>query len=90
MMTATTSIGLSAHGSARLPVMNLAAFWQQMLPSMPVLPVLPAQNRCILNNLAFDLYHGMEEVIGSIPIRSTNNSCCSHVVDGNARRHQPG
>jgi hypothetical protein len=51
--------------------MDLAAFWQQMLPSMPVLPVWPTHNHCIVNNLAFDPYHGMEEVIGSIPIRST-------------------
>jgi hypothetical protein len=53
-------------------MMNLAAFWQQMLPSMPVLPVYPTRNHCIVNNLASDPYHGMEEVIGSIPIRSTN------------------
>jgi hypothetical protein len=53
--------------------MNLAAFWQQMLPSMPALPVLPAHKHCIVNKLAFDPYHGMEEVIGSIPIRSTNS-----------------
>jgi hypothetical protein len=52
--------------------MNLAAFWQQMLPIMPVLPVLPTHKYISVNNLAFDPYHGMEEVIGSIPIRSTN------------------
>jgi hypothetical protein len=56
----------------RLPDDELAAFWQQMLPSMPVLPVYPAHNHCIFNNLASDPYHGMEGVIGSIPIRSTN------------------
>ncbi|MDQ2835282.1 MAG: hypothetical protein M3Y50_16365, partial [Acidobacteriota bacterium] len=50
----------------------MAAFWQQMLPTMPVLPVSPTHNHCIVNNLVFDPYHGMEEVIGSIPIRSTN------------------
>jgi hypothetical protein len=49
--------------------MNLAAFWQQILPSMPVLSVLPTHNRCIVNKLAFDPYHGMEDIIGSIPIR---------------------
>jgi hypothetical protein len=53
------------------PLIHLAAFWQQMLPSMPVLPVLPTRKYCTVNNLAFDPYHGMEEVIGSIPIRST-------------------
>ena len=55
------------------PMMNLAAFWQQMLPSMPVLPAYPTHNHCIVNNLASDPHHGMEEVIGSIPIRSTNH-----------------
>jgi hypothetical protein len=35
------------------------------------LPVLPTRKYCTVNNLAFDPYHGMEEVIGSIPIRST-------------------
>jgi hypothetical protein len=39
---------------------------------MPVLPVLPTHNHCIVNNLVFDPYHGMEEVTGSIPVRSTN------------------
>jgi len=52
-------------------MMNLAAFWQQMLPIMPVMPVLPAHKYLSVNNLACDPYHGMEEVIGSIPIRST-------------------
>jgi hypothetical protein len=44
-------------------MMNLAAFWQQMLPSMPVLPVQTTHNYCIVNNLALDPYHGMEEII---------------------------
>jgi hypothetical protein len=44
-------------------MMNLAAFWQQMLPTMPILPVLPAHKYCSVNNLAFDPYHGMEELI---------------------------
>jgi hypothetical protein len=48
--------------------MNLAAFWQQMLPSMPVLPVQPTHKHCTVNNLASDSYHGMEEVIDTRPI----------------------
>jgi putative alpha-1,2-mannosidase len=28
---------------------------------MPVLPVLPTHNHCIVNNLVFDPYHGMGE-----------------------------
>ena len=65
-------------------MMDLAAFWQQMLPSMPVLPVLPTHNRCIVNYLAFDPYHGMEEVIGSIPIRSTNKP--NNLADSQKKR----
>ena len=63
--------GLPAHGTARLPDDQLAAFWQQMLPTVPVLPVLPTHKYRVVNNLDSDPYHGMEEVIGSIPIRST-------------------
>jgi len=55
------------------PWLNLAAFWQQMLPTMPVLPVYSTYKLYTVNNLRFDSYHGMEEVIGSIPIRSTNH-----------------
>jgi len=36
------------------------------------LPVVPVYNHCAVNNLRFWALHGMEEVIGSIPIRSTN------------------
>jgi hypothetical protein len=51
-------------------MMNLAAFWQQMLPTMPVLPVLQANKYLFVNNLSFDPYYGMEKVIGSVPIRT--------------------
>jgi hypothetical protein len=37
-----------------------------------VLPVVPARKYCAVYYLAHDSYYGMEEVIGSIPIRSTN------------------
>jgi hypothetical protein len=57
------SIGLPPTDQPDYPMMNLAAFWQQMLPIMPVLPVLPTHKYCSVNNLAFDPYHGMEEVI---------------------------
>ena len=36
-----------------------------------VLPVVAVRKHCAVNYLAHDSYHGMEEVIGSIPIRST-------------------
>jgi hypothetical protein len=39
---------------------------------MPFLPVVPVRKYCAVYNLRFDPFHGMEEVIGSIPIRSTN------------------
>jgi hypothetical protein len=52
---------------------KLAAFWQQMLPIIPVFPVLPTHKYLSVNNLAFDPYHGMEEVIGSIPRKSTKS-----------------
>jgi hypothetical protein len=32
----------------------------------------PTRNHLSVNNLRFQVLHGMEEVIGSIPIRSTN------------------
>ena len=35
------------------------------------MPVFPVYNCLAVNNLAFWRFHGMEEVIGSIPIRST-------------------
>jgi hypothetical protein len=66
------SIGLPPTDQPDYPMMNLAAFWQQMLPIMPVLLVFPTHKYCPVNNLAFEPYHGMEEVTGSIPIRSTN------------------
>jgi hypothetical protein len=34
------------------------------------LPVVPVYNHCTVNNLRFRSQHGMEEVIGSIPISS--------------------
>jgi hypothetical protein len=36
------------------------------------LPTQPTNKSFSVNNLRFPSFHGMEEVIGSIPIRSTN------------------
>jgi len=44
----------------------------QRPPRRPVLPVFPTYKAFAVNNLRFSSFHGMEEVIGSIPIRSTN------------------
>ena len=38
---------------------------------MPFLPVMPVRKCCAVYNLRFHALHGMEEVIGSIPVRST-------------------
>ena len=54
-------------------VVVLPAFCPQIAPSGPFLPVMPVRKYCAVYILRFDLLHGMEEVIGSIPIRSTNN-----------------
>jgi hypothetical protein len=50
-------------GSA-IASMFLVSIWCQITPTVPVLPIMPAYKSLSL--------HGMEEVIGSIPIRSTN------------------
>jgi hypothetical protein len=47
----------------------LAANWQQIAP---IVPVLPANKYCAVYNLPLNSLHGMEEVIGSIPIMYTN------------------
>jgi hypothetical protein len=52
----------------------LPAFCPQIAPIMPVLPVVPTRKCCAVWYLRFELFHGMEEVIGSIPIRSTKFS----------------
>jgi hypothetical protein len=44
----------------------------QIAPIVPVLPTLSVRKYRAVYNLAKDSFHGMEEVIGSIPIRSTN------------------
>ncbi len=65
--------GLIPHDQPGGPlVANLAAFWQQISPIVPVLPTVPTHKSCAVYNLAFEAFHGMEEVVGSIPTRSTN------------------
>src|SRR5271168_3839859 len=44
----------------------------QRPPRRPVLPVFPTYKAFAVNNLHFSSSHGMEEVVGSIPTRSTN------------------
>jgi|GEM_PF-1620041 len=35
---------------------------------------MPVRKYCAVYNLEFEALHGMEEVVGSIPTRSTNDS----------------
>ena len=66
--------GLIPHRSTRGPLpRNLGAFCGQIAPMVSVLPVVPARKYCAVYYLAHDSYYGMEEVIGSIPIRSTKS-----------------
>jgi hypothetical protein len=67
--------GLIPHRSTHWPlVVMLPVFCPQIVPIVPVLPTLPTGNCCAVYHLRFELFHGMEEVVGSIPIRSTNSS----------------
>jgi hypothetical protein len=65
---------VTRHDSAPGPIgyKNLVSNWCQTAPYLPVLPTQPAYNHLSVNNLRFIRFHSMEEVIGSIPIRSTN------------------
>ena len=51
----------------------LPAFCPQITPIGPLLPVLPSCKCCAVYYLWFDSFHGMEEVVGSIPTRSTKS-----------------
>ena len=67
--------GLIPHRSTRGPLpRNLGAFCGQIAPMVSVLPVVPVRKYCAVYYLAHYSYYGMEEVIGSIPIRSTKST----------------
>jgi hypothetical protein len=66
-------IGPVPHSQPLDPSLKkFVAFLSQIPPRGPFLPVVPVRKHCAVYNLRFPLLHGMEEVIGSIPIRSTN------------------
>jgi len=67
-------IGLTPTRSARWPAARkFVGFLSQIPPIGPVLPTWPAYKPFAVNILVFVSFHGMEEVTGSIPVRSTNN-----------------
>ena len=53
--------------------LDLPAFCPQITPIGPFLPVMPVCKYCAVYHLRFELFHGMEEVVGSIPTRSTKD-----------------
>jgi hypothetical protein len=57
------------YGSHKKFVASLS----QIPPILPVLPTVPTRKCCAVYNLGKESFHGMEEVIGSIPIRSTKS-----------------
>jgi len=77
-------LGLVPHSQPVLPVEKFVAFLSQIPPRGPFLPVAPVYNCHAVNNLPFWELHGMEEVIGSIPIRSTK----TFRIQSAARREQ--
>ena len=64
-------LGLIPHDQPGGPlVANLAAFWQQISPIVPVLPTVPAHKSCAVYNLAFEAFHGVEVVVGKIELQA--------------------
>lgn len=64
--------GLIPHDQPWPAVIEFVASLSQIPPIVPVLPTQPTRKYCSVYNLQFD--YGMEEVVGSIPTRSTNIS----------------
>ena len=63
-----------AHKVSPWPaVRKFVAFLSQIPPIGPVLPTQPTNKSFAVSILMFASFHGMEEVTGSIPVRSTNN-----------------
>ena len=58
--------------SARWPArVNLAAFWQQIVPIVPFLPTLPTAKYCAVSYLQIAAHLDTEEVAGSNPVVPT-------------------
>ena len=74
------------HGSAHWPAAKeFVASLSQIAPIVPVFPTLPTRKCCAVYDLRFELFHGMEEVVGSIPTRSTNKLNNLDRADGQHR-----
>jgi len=58
----------SAHWPAQV---NLAAFWQQIVPIVPFLPTLPTDKCCAVCYLQIAVHLDTEEVAGSNPVVPT-------------------
>ena len=72
----TGAKGKSSGPPTAQPSLRLAKFvasLSQIPPTGPVLPTQPVYKSFAVYILARDSFHGMEEVIGSIPIRSTKH-----------------
>jgi hypothetical protein len=73
-MKSQGDVGLIPHDQPFGPLLKVCPFLSQIAPIVPVLPTQPTRKCCAVCILRFELFHGMEEVIGSIPIRSTKSS----------------
>jgi len=90
--TAANRIGADHTRSALWPARkNFVASLSQIAPIAPVLPTQPTQKSCAVNNLRFDSFHGVGEVIGSTPTSFNRNAgamlrrfeICSNRDNGN-------
>ena len=71
--------GLSRHSSARPRLRFLVSIWCQSAPTVPVWPVMPSHKPFVFNNEGYLRFHGMEEVTGSIPVRSTKQPLINQI-----------
>ena len=60
-----------AHAAHLLSSNVLAGNWPERAPNTPFLPDIPVRKRLKTNDRLPREQHGMEEVVGSIPTRST-------------------
>jgi len=61
--------GAPAHAAPIL--VSVEQRWPEIAPNTPFLPDVPVANCLKTNHRLLCFFHGMEEVVGSIPTRST-------------------